>query len=432
MKCGYAIQDITAPIGCCLAGYPQVRITEGIIDPIMVRAAVFQNDGIAVLLYYDLVGIKQDLASSIREKVAAALDCQSKDVFICCTHTHYAPNVTNKRLPISESYVQFLHDASVLAAQKAVADLAEAQVSFARSELPGISFTRRYRMKDGTCKTNPGRRNPNIAGPLTPADEVIQLLRITREGADEILLVNFQVHADVMRGLKMSADYPGVVCNTLELALPGTKCIYINGTSGDLNHVDVNCPEWDENGGLSHVQHMGRTIAGKVLSMYTKARPVEFGAVRTIGKIVPVALKSPTLEQVEAAKAYIRRYEAGEITEYAERTPTIVYENYRTIDVFHSNGVQELYVSGFSIGDICFVGFPGEAFCDIGRQIRESSPFPVQYMLGITNGYEGYYPTEDAFGVDGYESRTSPFKPGVGETLREAGKAMVKELFEQK
>jgi len=431
MKCGYAIKDITAPIGCCLSGYPQERITEGVADPIMVRAAAFQEDRLAVILYYDLAGIKQDLSQSLRERVAANLGCEPKDIFICCTHTHYAPNVSNKRLPISETYVQWLHEASTLVAQEAVADMAEAEVCYARSELPDISFTRRYRMKDGTCKTNPGRRNPNIEGPLTPADEVIQLLRIKRQNADEILLVNFQVHADVMRGLKMSADYPGVVCNTLELALPGTKCIYINGTAGDLNHVDVNCPEWDENSGLSQVQHMGRTIAGKVLSMYTKARPISFGPVRTIGQIVPVKLKSPTVDQVEAARAYIRRYEAGEIKDYAERTPTIVYEAYRTIEVFESSGVKELYVSGFSVGDICFIGFPGEAFCDIGRQIRENSPFPVHYMLGITNGYEGYFPTIDAFGVDGYECRTSPFHPGVGETLQEAGKRLANELFAQ-
>lgn len=431
MKCGYAIKDITAPIGCCLSGYPQERITEGVADPIMVRAAAFQEDGLAVILYYDLVGIKQALAQSIRERVAANLGCEPKDIFVCCTHTHYAPNVSNQRLPISETYVQWLHEASTLVAQEAVADLTEAKVSYARSELPGISFTRRYRMKDGSCKTNPGRRNPNIAGPLTPADEVIQLLRITREGADEILLVNFQVHADVMRGLKMSADYPGVVCNTLELALPGTKCVYINGTAGDLNHIDVNCPEWDENGGLSHVQHMGRTIAGKILSMYTKARPVSCGKVRTIEQCVPVKVKRPTEEQIEAAKAYIRRYEAGEITDPAERTPTIVYEAYRTIDVTKVADFRDLFISGFSIGDICFAGFPGEAFCDVGRQIRETSPFAVQYLLGITNGYEGYFPTEDAYGVDGYERRTSPFQPGVAETLCAAGKDMVAELYKE-
>ena len=85
-------------------------------------------------------------------------------------------------------------------------------------------------------------------------------------------------------------------------------------------------------------------------------------------------------------------------------------------------------VSGLSLGDICIVGIPGEGFCDIGRQIRDESPFPMQLTLGICNGYEGYFPMKDAFEVNGYESRTSQFVAGIGEALAEAGKEVVNML----
>ena len=58
-------------------------------------------------------------------------------------------------------------------------------------------------------RTNPGRRNPDIVKPAAEADETLQLLRIVREKGD-ILLVGFQVHPDVRRGMEVSADYPGV------------------------------------------------------------------------------------------------------------------------------------------------------------------------------------------------------------------------------
>ena len=45
---------------------------------------------------------------------------------------------------------------------------------------------------------------------------------------------------------------------------------------------------------------MGFSIAGKILSMYTKARPVALDKVRTEEHCVPVKLKRPTEEQVEA------------------------------------------------------------------------------------------------------------------------------------
>ena len=74
------------------------------------------------------------------------------------------------------------------------------------------------------------------------------------------------------------------------------------------------------------------------------------------------------------------------------------------------------------------VGIPGEGFCDIGRQIREASPFAMQLTLGICNGYEGYFPMKDAFEVNGYESRTARFVAGIGEALADAGKEVSQTL----
>jgi hypothetical protein len=89
-------------------------------------------------------------------------------------------------------------------------------------------------------------------------------------------------------------------------------------------------------------------------------------------------------------------------------------------------------VASASIGDVAIVGIPGEGFCDIGRQIRNTSPFTLQLISGITNGYEGYFPMRDAFEVNGYESRTSNFYAGIAETLADAGKELVAQLYNNK
>jgi len=241
------------------------------------------------------------------------------------------------------------------------------------------------------------------------------------------------VHPDVRTGTMISADYPAVVCNTLEGALPGTHCFYMNGTAGDLNHIDVNCPEWDKNSGPEHVLHMGRTIAGKILSMYTKARPVATGPVRTAVREITVPLKLIDAKKLEQAREIMRLYESGEtdkIESGGMGLTTAVFEARRTIARANSGDTKMLLVTSVAMGDFCITGVPGEGFCDIGRQIRAASPFAVQFTSGITNGHEGYFPMADAFGVNGYESRTSPYMAGVGEALAEAGKALTKELFE--
>jgi hypothetical protein len=172
--------------------------------------------------------------------------------------------------------MDYLKYFATAAAEGAIADLKESTFSVARSELPGITFIRRYHMKGGIVRNNPGRHNPDIIGPVSPADETIQLLKIQREGAGDIAIVNFQVHPDTRGGKLISADYPAVVCNTLEGALPGTSCFYMNGTAGDLNHIDVNCPEWDKKAGPEQVLHMGRTIAGKILSICSHRTQQDF------------------------------------------------------------------------------------------------------------------------------------------------------------
>ena len=330
-----------------------------------------------------------------------------------------------------------LKDLSLAAAQKAIADLCETRAFFARSELPDIAFNRRYLMKDGTCKTNPGRRNPDILRPVCPADDTIQLLHFVRDGAEDVLLVNYQVHPDV-RGRKsgclISADYPGVVCKTLENALPGSRCIYFNGASGDLNHINVNAPEWDKNAGPAHSRHMGLSIAGKILQMISKARPVTLGAVHTHQLNVKVPARDFTPEELAEAKQFMAWYLAGE----PEKIPldrggytTVIYEALGILNASEAGGEFDMPITGLSFGDVAFIGFPGETFCSIGRKVRDESPFAAQFVMGLTHGYPDYFPTKDAYEVDGYERRSSPYKVGVGEIMMEGGQAFLSQLYKK-
>ena len=327
-----------------------------------------------------------------------------------------------------------LGDLSLAAAQGAIKDLSEAEAYFSRDELSGISFNRRYIMKDGTCKTNPGRRNPDISHPVCPPDDTVQLLRFDRGEVGDIVLVNFQVHPDV-RGRKcgylISADYPGVVCDTLEKALPGTHCIYFNGASGDLNHINVNAPEWDKNAGPSHSRHMGLSIAGKVLQMISKARPIALGPVRTHQLDLAVPARDYTESELKDAQQYMAWYLAGESEKIPAYSTTVIYEALGILTAMESGGVFDMPVTGLSFGDVSFVGFPGEVFSAIGREVRDTSPFAAQFIMGLTHGYPDYFPTKDAFEMDGYERRSSPYKAGVGEIMAEGGIRFLKELREK-
>ena len=48
--------------------------------------------------------------------------------------------------------------------------------------------------------------------------------------------------------------------------------------------------------------------------------------------------------------------------------------------------------------------------------------------MGIANGYEGYFPTQEAFEEGGYEARSSCFRIGVAEKIAEAEIALIRTM----
>ena len=216
-------------------------------DPLYLRCVAFEYEGeMAFLLCYDMCGMHTDVANQIREKVAAYVGCPAENVVLSCTHTHTGPNVVNKTHDYDADYEDVLTFLSMHAAGLAKNDLAPAQMFIGSKEAKGISFCRRYLMKDGSARTNPGVGNPDILRPMNDPDPQVQVLKIVREGAKDLALVNFGCHADSIKNVggldAISADWPGVTVNTVEGALD-VNCVMFNGPCGDVaqrNQMDPN------------------------------------------------------------------------------------------------------------------------------------------------------------------------------------------------
>ena len=88
----------------------------------------------------------------------------------------------------------------------------------------------------------------------------------------------------------------------------------------------------------------------------------------------------------------------------------------------------ELNITALQIGDVAFVGFPGEPFTDIGRQTKTAEGWKLILPCCITNGYRGYFPTKDAYDEGGYEANTTSYHCTVAETLVAGAKDLLSEL----
>ncbi|MBE6928759.1 MAG: hypothetical protein E7463_00630 [Ruminococcaceae bacterium] len=434
MKAGFARLDITPPFGTRIVGYYSERIADGILDPLQVNAVAFSDgEHTAVAVSMDVLELLQVTTDIIRRRAAGKNGIPMEAIFLSCTHTHTGPQIDEGMLfKTNPSYNEYFFDRVSDVIALAIDDMCEASVEIARGTVRDVAFIRRFLMKDGTVKMNPGP-DPDVVRPVGTADETVQLVKIVREDAADIAIVNFQVHPDVIGGTKFSADYPGFVRRILESALAdekdgkGVHAVYFNGAQGDTNHINR---MGSLTKGYAHSRHMGRAIAGGVLAVYSQTVPVASDRVffRQVSALVPP--NRGTAEEVKKAHEYARIHAESGAEAAAKACPGIVSLPHaqRIIWVENAPEFLDLHVTCVGFGEVAFVGLPGEPFTEIGRAIKEGSPFAMTIPCCNTNGSEGYFPTRDTFDSGSYETISSRFKSGVAEKLIETGVSLTKEL----
>lgn len=420
LKAGFGRADITPPNGLFIQGYYNERRGTGFRDHLTASCIAFSDgEKTALVISLDLIGINQDRGDAMRKVISERTGLPVEAVYYACTHTHTGPAIYDGLYPCDPEYNSVMFRSVADAANEALADLAPASVFAARGEVKNIAFIRRFRMKDGSTRTNPGFNNPDIDSPISTPDEMLQTVKIVRENKDTIYIVNFQVHPDVIGGKMYSADFPGFVRRTIEGGMPGVKCVYFNGAQGDTNHYNVNDPAHCT-GGYEHSRHMGLTIAAEAMKLFVYAEPVDGDKVDYIQNDITVPSNRAPGDAVPTAMRYVASHEAGkpeEIPYSGMEYVTVVAEAYRILRLKDGPDNFTLHVNAVRFGDIAFSGIPGEPFTDIGRGIKNRSPFAYTLVCCCANGYEAYYPMQSAFDEGGYEARSSSFCAGIGETL---------------
>jgi hypothetical protein len=107
---------------------------------------------------------------------------------------------------------------------------------------------------------------------------------------------------------------------------------------------------------------------------------------------------------------------------------TIVAEAERMVQLEHGPAKFDLCMGVLTIGNVALAGIPGEPFTAIGRAIKNAPGWDLVMPICCTNGYEGYFPTMDAYLEGGYEARSSIFKAGVAESVAENAVRMLNEV----
>lgn len=442
LQAGFSKVNVTPALGCSVYGYFIPRFAEGVLDELYARTlALSYGDTKVALISIDNGGITRETLLPMIQRISKESKIPVDAIYIHETHTHTGPFADiHSENPLDIEYLKVLEEKLVEGVQAALADLKPAQMGYGVGNAPKIAFVRRFRMTDGSVQTNPGVDNPDIVAPIGQVDERVNVLRFDRD-EDSLVLVNFGDHPDVVGGSKISADWPGFVCSTLEQAIPGTKCIFFNGAQGDVNHVNVHPRGGDLNDlandfddvtrGYGHARHIGRVIAGAVLQVYDKVCYTDVEQLRYLQKNVDIPSNMPDASQMAEAHRINDLHNAGkdeELPYSGMMLTTVVAEAGRMVRLEHGPESFQMPISSIAIGNVALVGLPGEPFTGIGRGLKEAEGWDLILPTCATNGYEGYFPMMDAYDEGGYESRSSNFKAGVAELLIDEGKKLLNKL----
>ena len=445
IKCGYSKACITPKLGTLVSGYYEKREAKEILDDLYVFAAAF-DDGVkkAVVIAADIIMLSKATCDEYRKDIAKYCGIEFESILISCSHTHTAPMIGPdfaSDLHGDVEYEKEMVKAMCKVAKEALEDVKPSSFSVASGEAKNISFIRRFRMKDGSVQTNPGVGNPNIDHALGTPNEEVKLLKIEREGGDDLYIVNFGTHPDSVGGEVISTDYPGYVRTTIEKALDGVKCIFLTGAQGNVNHINPMPTEGDRRGldydsfdgvprGLDHAKHMGRAIAGAVLQICDKTVDINADEIEYGSNIVTIPSNQDN-SRLEEAKRIFELHATGKDSELpysAMELTTVVAEATRIVELSKGPDSFEFDLSALKLGEFAFAGIPGEPFVEIGLRIAEGSPFKDTFVCCLTNGGDSYFPSSSAYDEGGYEARSSYLKKGGDEIIINGMTTLLKKI----
>lgn len=431
LKAGFARIDVTPPLGSDLSGYFHRRAAKGVRDNLYLNAVAIGNeDDTLVLMAIDYIGIKLEYNIKIRKLITQRTGVPADHIMIAALHQHTAPCIANPESKLTalrdETFVDVLFRKFADAAQMAIDDMKDAEMSTAEAAVAEpIAFVRRYFTTGGEVQTNPNTDVYTLSHRCAEADNTMRLVRLHREGANDIAIINFSTHPDVVSGEYISADWPGFTRRYVEEDLPGVSAIFFTGCQGDSNHYDYFKPKNERlrNGDrYTHAKYMGRTVADTVFAMWDKTSAAAGDAIFAHHTVLYNKTNTEGAEEYDRYKAWKEDNAAGRLG-YKPHMTELAYANrivrLRTAPVFHP---VPLTVMG--VGGVAFVGFGGEAFTSYGYAMRALAPDKFVVCAVCANGYEGYFPTEEAFAQGGYEAKSSLFTPTLEREIIDAAKGI--------
>lgn len=400
LQVGYGRADVTPRQSVPLSGLSNSvvggstsdRMHKDVRNPLYATCiALTDETGNTVLVYHlDFLLSYASSLTFVKIAIAKEFGINGNQIMITSTHNHSGPDVTSS-LAVMEDYREQLEDWMVEAARQAMADRKPAKMYITDVELEKMNFVRHYLMNDGTYV---GDNFGSAAGKtyvkhVVDADNQMQLIKFTREGSKDIVLMNWQGHPTGHGDFRYSIL--SCVDETRKVVEKEMDChfAYFLGASGNVNSSS--------------------RIKGEQIT--------------TTGVYYEELYQKLGMEAVKAA-ANFKQVQTGSIR-------FLSYE-YTAKDKTDAAATKLVPMYAFSFGEVAFVTAAYEMFTENGMGIKEGSPYEMTFVATCSNegAYLAYIPSEYAFGYNSYEAQMSRVAPGTAEILEKEYIALLNRLQE--
>lgn len=430
-RVGYARTVITPTLPVPMRGYGNTskRISEGVRDDLYATCTVISDEAGNSLAIFtmDLCQFQQKLLDYFRV-VAEKYGFGPENLIINSSHTHAGPD-TASSLPSAVEYTEYLYAQMEKALQNALADrkpVTEMAVGIGETE--GMNFCRHYILEDGSYAGDSfgdWSRAP-IQDHVKFADPEYRILRFTREGGKDVVLMNWQSHPskcgwiDGAPSLLHSADFIHPLRESME-TLADCHFSYMQGAAGSINNSSRISTEGHKGDYMEYGYDMACFV---VDTLNNDMVPVQTGQIRTTRQAITLAINHDMDHMFYKAKELQaiwnttgdreQIYELGR--PYGISSP---YHAEAIVNRYNMGESDTFYVGAFSIGDqIAFTTAPFETFDVNAKYERENSPFAYTFTLGYTNGATGYLPSDYVWDYTSYETDTHKFHRGSAEVVQ--------------
>lgn len=380
------------------------------------------------LVSLDTQNIRPYVTGPAARRIAAATGIPEDHILICATHTHRSLRLSDflGEKPDAE-LVRRLEEGSVLAAIKAHAasahgEAAGTMVLFGQSQEATVGRNSRLLLKDGLIGWD-GYEEADVVRPTGPYDPDLYVLALRRaDGTYAGFAFNHSVHnIGHIRKDCLSPCFYGLAAQEIERRHSATS-LFLPGAFGSTHNTTF------KNSGIPAEECVHR-IVDAIEDALLHLQPALPGPVQVLSRPFTYHVRRfDEAKEALAVRSYLEKYAPQRAASQGEW-----FRRMREAMAPHRGEARQTRLQIFRLGDLVFVGVPGEMFARLGLDLRRRSPFRHTCIVGLANEQISYIPDRQAYADGGYQTWVgwhSMLEAGDGEAMVDQAVAMLNELYD--